>query len=140
MSNLIKNPYQEFQKIPFKHLFGDFLSFSKNGNQCGYIHLNLNEDDVAYYIAADLPGVKGSDINVELDNDRLTISAKRECFHKDQKHHLEECFYGDFGRTIILPSKVDNNQVYANYKDGVLHISIHKIENLTPTKTINIHF
>jgi HSP20 family protein len=139
MSNKKKHSYQELQK-PFHNIFEKFYQFLENGDMYSHIHLNLNEDDVAYYISADLPGVKESDVNVELDQDRLTISAKRECLHKDQKHHIAECFYGDFERTITLPSKVDSDEVYANYKNGVLHISVHKQEKSTTVKKISVHY
>jgi HSP20 family protein len=139
MSNLIQHPYQDLQTHPFKNMFDKFTHFLENGNMYSHIHVNLTEDDRAYYISADLPGVKESDINIELDQERLTISAKREDLHKDQKYHLAECFYGDFERTITLPSNIDGDKkVYAKYQNGVLHISIHKLDKSTTAKKIVI--
>jgi HSP20 family protein len=139
MSHSTKNSYLGFMTNSYKDFFERLPHFSKKGQKCYYIHLNLYEDYLAYHIEADLPGVNESDANVELDDDRLTISAKRVRLSNIEKYSLEECYCGNFERTITLPSKVDSNQVYANYKNGVLHVSINKLVKSIPAKKIKIN-
>ena len=54
-----------------------------------------------------MAGVNENDISIELDKNNLTAKAKREHNHKDKKHHIQECYYGEYQRTITLPDNID---------------------------------
>ena len=78
------------------------------------------------------------DIDIELDQGKLTIKAKREHVNKDKKHHIQERYYGEYQRTISLPDNIDGEKVSAKYKNGVLDISIPKKEKSETVKKISI--
>jgi HSP20 family protein len=85
-------------------------------------------------LPADLPEVKAEDIDVRVENNTLTLSGKRN-FDKDETvkggHRIERS-YGEFVRSIEVPSTVDTEKVAADYKNGVLTISLPKKEAAKP--------
>jgi len=81
-------------------------------------------------ITAEIPGVDKKDIKVNLTNDTLSIKAekKEEKEEKKKNYYYKERSYGGFYRSITLPAEVDPKTAKATYKDGVLQITIDKIE------------
>lgn len=102
-------------------------------------HLNVSETDQSYEVSVDLPGVKPEDIDVELKHGELWISGSRheESEDKGKTWHRVERFHGDFRRVIRLGDDVDAENVDADYKDGVLHVTVPKSET-AQTKKISI--
>ncbi|MFW5800310.1 MAG: Hsp20/alpha crystallin family protein [Spirochaetota bacterium] len=92
--------------------------------------LDITEDDNNIYVNAELPGVKEKDIDVELKDNMLTISGekKEETEEKEKKYHRVERSYGYFQRSVNLSSKVDEDKIKASYKDGILSITLPKVE------------
>jgi HSP20 family protein len=92
--------------------------------------VDIWEDDEAVYMDADLPGFEQKNIDLELRDNVLTISAKRESVkeEKEKDYYRSERQRGSVYRQIELPSSVDNSKVKAKFKDGVLHISLPKLE------------
>ncbi|WP_440994642.1 Hsp20/alpha crystallin family protein [Cysteiniphilum litorale] len=123
-------------------LFDDFFSlpsmFSQHDKYMQSISLDLTEDDNAYHVAADIAGVDEKDINIELDKNLLTVKAKREHKHKDKKHHVQECYYGEYQRTIALPDNIEADKVEAKYQNGVLNINIPKSAKTATVKKIAV--
>ena len=102
--------------------------------------VNEKEDEKAYYVEVDLPGVKKEDINVEVKDNVLTISGERK-FKKEEKdkgYIRTESFFGKFERRFTLPSDADAEKIDAKVEDGVLHITIPKIEEKEGTKKIEV--
>lgn len=91
--------------------------------------VNTREDDKAYYIEVDLPGVKKEDIHVDVSKGSLTISGERK--HKEEvkedSYYKLESFFGKFQRTFTLPDNVDSEAIVAKCENGVLEINIPKI-------------
>jgi len=81
-------------------------------------------------ITAEIPGVDKKDVKVNLTNDTMSIKAekKEEKEEKKRNYYYKERSYGGFYRSITLPSEVDPKTAKATYKDGVLQITIDKIE------------
>lgn len=81
-------------------------------------------------VKADLPGLKKDEIEVSVENDVLTIRGekKEEKEIKEKDYIRSERYYGSFHRSFTLPSGVDAQKVNANYKDGVLEITLPKKE------------
>jgi HSP20 family protein len=79
---------------------------------------------------ADLPGFEQKDIDLKLRDNVLTLSAKRESVkeEKEKDYYRSERRRGSVYRQIELPSSVDNAKVKAKFKDGVLHVSLPKLE------------
>ena len=90
-------------------------------------------------VKADVPGLKTDEIDVSIYNNVLTIKGekKRENEVSDKNYIRSERFYGSFSRSVQLPSEVDQNNVSASYKNGVLELKIPKKEE-AKTKHINI--
>jgi HSP20 family protein len=90
--------------------------------------IDVAEDENSVTVRADLPGLKKNDINLSLDKDVLSIRGEKrsENEEKNKNYHRVERFYGSFERHITLPSTVDETQIKAEYKDGVLSILLPK--------------
>ncbi len=90
--------------------------------------VNTREDDKAYYIHADLPGVAKEDINIDLKDNVIMISGERK--HKEEikekDYYKLESFYGKFQRSFTLPEDADGNAIDASSENGVLNIVIPK--------------
>ena len=104
------------------------------------LKLEISEDDQAYTITAELPGVKKEDIRVSVDGNLDSISAevKRESEQKDGKKLIHsERYYGQVARSFTLDSEVDDTAAQAKYSDGVLEAILPKKQQ-SPTKRITI--
>jgi HSP20 family protein len=84
--------------------------------------------------------VKLSDINLSITEDVLTLSGKRnlEFQISTDDYLIQECFWGDFSRAIVLPDNIDQTRITASFKDGILKITIPKTSNKNKTKLIRI--
>lgn len=102
--------------------------------------LDLYEDKDNVVVRAELPGMKKEDIDVSLHDGCLSISGERKGEEKrqDAEVYRAERFFGRFQRTVTLPTQVANDKVKAQYKDGVLTITLPKAEEAKP-KQIDVH-
>jgi HSP20 family protein len=101
--------------------------------QTGQIAVDIYELDTYYIIRAPIAGVKLSDIDIEVDDKVLTIRGARnpsDTIPQDQ-YYLQECFWGDFERSITLPISIDPKKVKATFsKDAILKVIIPKEEKV----------
>ena len=91
--------------------------------------VDVKETDKAYTVHADIPGVSKDDIQVDLNGDQVSIRAevKREKERKEGEKVLHsERYYGMVSRSFTLPTDVDAQGAIANYKDGVLELTLPK--------------
>jgi HSP20 family protein len=96
------------------------------------IKIDVKEDDKGYTVKADIPGVKKEDIQIDVDNDAVTLRAeakKEKEQKKDEKVVYSERSYGMVSRSFSLPSDVDAKLANAEYKDGVLTLVLPKKSN-----------
>ncbi|MBO8152607.1 MAG: Hsp20/alpha crystallin family protein [Candidatus Marinimicrobia bacterium] len=95
-----------------------------------YPAVDIEEKDKEYYVTVELPGVKKNDVKVAVKDNLLMISGekKSEKEEKGKNYHRSERVFGSFQRTFRLPELVDQDNISAEYKDGVLHITIPKKE------------
>jgi HSP20 family protein len=96
--------------------------------------LDLYEDKDNLYVKVELPGMKREDIDVSLHEGSLSISGERksEQKHEDDEVYRAERFFGRFQRTVTLPTPVAAEKVKAQYKDGILNITLPKTEEAKP--------
>ena len=101
--------------------------------------VDISETDTEYTITGELPGVSKSDVSITVQNGMLTIQGERrhEAEQKGKKYHRVECCYGSFMRSFRVPDDADEGKVKAEFKDGMLNISMPKSER-TKAKTINV--
>jgi HSP20 family protein len=85
-------------------------------------------------INAELPGINKEDIDVRVENNILTIRGKKEQKEevKEEGYFRSERLYGSFSRSFSLPSTVEASRIAAQYRDGVLTLSIPKAEEAKP--------
>jgi len=98
--------------------------------------VELSEDKNNLVVTAELPGLKKEDIDVTLLDGVLTISGERKQERKTEEGgiHRSERYFGRFERTITLPSEVAADAVKADYKDGLLTVTLPKSEAAKPKK------
>jgi HSP20 family protein len=96
--------------------------------------VDLYEDKDNLIAKAELPGMKKEDIEVSLHDGALSISGERRSEQKqeDAQTYRLERFVGRFQRTLTLPSPVDQGKVQAQYKDGILTVTLPKTEEAKP--------
>lgn len=80
----------------------------------------------SFVVRADLPGLNREDVNVEVENDTLTITGERRDEHEEDRdgYYRSERSYGQFYRAIPLPEGVNGEQCEATFKDGVLEVTL----------------
>lgn len=88
--------------------------------------IDIEVKDGNYLVRADLPGMKKSDIHVELKEGYLTLRGERKYEHEENKdnYHRIERTYGTFERSFRVPEGVTEKDIHAKYKDGVLELTI----------------
>jgi HSP20 family protein len=94
--------------------------------------VDIYEDQNSIVLEADLPGMKPEDFKLSIENYKLTLSGERR-FEKDEKgenFHRVERSYGSFTRNFTLPSTVNVDEVNAEFKDGVLRVTLPKREEV----------
>jgi HSP20 family protein len=96
--------------------------------------VDILETEDALVLRADLPDVKPEDIDVRVENNTLTVSGKRNWDAEEtvKGWHRIERSYGEFVRSFQVPPTVNTDQVGADYKNGVLTISLPKKEGAKP--------
>ena len=97
--------------------------------------VNVKEDKDSYIIEVAAPGMAKEDFKVDYENGRLTISSERknESKEKDGKYSRREFSYQSFQRSFTVPENIVNGEkIAASYKEGILHISLPKREEVKP--------
>jgi len=100
--------------------------------------LDVQESKDNYTIRVEVPGLKREDIEVSLENDELTITGERktETPVEGTEVHRQERSYGKFSRVLTLPTAVAADQVKAQYKDGILTVTLAKTEAAKPKQIV----
>ena len=99
--------------------------------------IDVSENEGAYLVKAELPGVAREDLDVTIKDGVLAINAERKKEKKDGKDGRvirEERYYGKFVRSLRLGSDVDESGIEAHYEDGVLNLSLPKTVEVKPRK------
>jgi len=98
--------------------------------------MDLVETDNDFVLRADLPGVAEGDVNIELEDNVLTVSGERKSEHEERKegYYRVERASGRFSRSLTLPEGVDADAIKASFEKGVLEIRIPKPEERKPRK------
>lgn len=105
--------------------------------------IEVKQNDANYKVKVQLPGIKKDNINIELDNDFMTIVAEtqeekeeKKEEEKNERFHTSEFRYGKYVRTISFDQPIKADDAKAKYKDGVLTITIPKQQLETNTKKV----
>jgi HSP20 family protein len=104
------------------------------------IKLDVSEDEKAYHVKAELPGVKKEDIAVDIDGNQVCLSAETRRQIEEKKGETvvhSERFYGKQSRTFTLRQDIDRKAAVAKFADGVLELTLPK-NGATPGQRIAI--
>jgi HSP20 family protein len=107
----------------------------------GELAVDVYQTASAFIIESTIAGVNPEDIDVSLTPESITIKGKREKEEriKTENYIHQECYWGRFSRTIILPQEIDPDKVQASIKNGVLKITLPKL-NKSKIKKIKVKF
>lgn len=137
--------YDPFLASPFDDVFSGFLRPMKWEQQemaPSQIKVDVEENDKAYTVKAEIPGVKKEDISVQIDGNRISIGAEvkkeSDVTGNGGKVLRSERYYGSMTRSFQLGSDVDEAKADAKYADGVLELSLPKKASAA-TKRLAIH-
>ena len=136
MPNLTRfNPLSEIARFdPFRDFEDAFRlprSFMRTMREEPQMKMDVSEDDKAYHVKADIPGVRKEDIKVSIDGDRVSISTE---FRKEKEEKKGETlisserYYGSQFRGFSLQQAVDAAKADAKYENGVLELTLPKRE------------
>ena len=89
-----------------------------------YPAADVYENEVEYTVAVDLPGIDRATLDISVDDNRLSIRGSR--VGQELTQHRGECPRGKFLRTFSVPASVDQKNIRADYKDGVLQVHLPK--------------
>jgi HSP20 family protein len=90
--------------------------------------IDFAEDEKAYHLTAELPGMSEKDVNLTVSGDLLMITGEKrdEKEEKDKNYHYSERRFGSFRRAVQLPQHVDRDKIEATFKNGVLDVMLPK--------------
>ncbi len=96
--------------------------------------VDIFEQDGNIVMKAELPGIDSKDVDIRLENNVLTLRGERKVDSevKRENYHRVERAYGNFTRSFTLPAVVDQEKIKAEYKDGVLRVTLPKREEAKP--------
>ena len=91
--------------------------------------VEVSESDAEFTIVAELPGMQAKDVQVDYEEGTLTIRGERneQRDEKDRRYHVWERSYGTFLRTFTLPVAIDEDNIRAEHKDGLLEVHLPKL-------------
>ena len=103
--------------------------------------VDISEDSKAVYVQAELPGLVKDDVKVSVNEDNILIIKGEKKGKEDQKLtiHRAETYKGEFERRFILPENLNTDEIKAKYENGLLELTIAKIEPPKP-KDVEINF
>ncbi len=124
------SPFKEIEMLEreINKMFNDF--FGNVGVTYEYPLIDMIDTNDAILVYAEIPGINKDDIKVKIHNDVLTISGERKEPELPEKANciIREREFSKFMRSVRLPYPVDVNKVSAEYKDGILKITLPKKE------------
>jgi len=145
--NLVKwNPFRELEEVSnrLNSIFGKLPARVEPAQDMLAMadwmpSVDISETEAGYLIKAEIPEVKKEDVKVTIENGMLTISGERkqEKEEKDKKFHRIERSYGSFVRSFRMPDDAEENTVKADFKDGMLNVTLPKSAK-TESKAVKV--
>ncbi|MFC0877382.1 Hsp20/alpha crystallin family protein [Saccharicrinis sp. FJH2] len=133
------------RRAPFPEFFNDVMENMFNGNEPGTPSYdtplcNVVENKEGFNIEFALPGFSKKEVTIDVDNNVLTVSGKKEENKNETERNYtrREFNYGEFKRSFTLPETVDQDKIKATFSDGILNVEIPKKPELQP-KSLKIN-
>ncbi|MDJ0596109.1 MAG: Hsp20/alpha crystallin family protein [Pleurocapsa sp. MO_226.B13] len=131
MAKLRYNPWQEMNSLQrqLNRLFDDVLvptNWDDFGNFSKIPAAELTQTDDEIHLKLEVPGMSAKDLDIQVMADRVAIAGERKSETKSEENGRtrSEFRYGKFQRVIPLPARIQNNLVTADYKDGILNLTL----------------
>ena len=107
----------------------------------GQLTIDVYQTPDEVVVESTIAGVKPEDLDISITNEAVTIRGKREKTEtiEDENYFYQECYWGKFSRSIILPQEIDADKAVASLKNGILVIRLPKL-NRQKTKKLKIKF
>lgn len=124
----------------FSDILDEFMEDALSWGSGRFVpELNVYETDKAFEVTLALPGISKDDIDISMEGHTLTISGER-TFEEDEsrKYHRVESRFGKFERSLPLPDIIDEDNIRANYENGVLTVTVPKLKEKAGRK-IEVH-
>jgi HSP20 family protein len=146
LATLFNTHRESFGLTPFDNLFDRLIeeSFPQFGKDFGvtftkasYPKVDIIDNPTEVIITAEIPGLKKEDVSVDLENDNIIISGKKKDVVDDKSstYLLKELKHSSFKRAFVLGSNINKDKVTADYTDGILTITLCKVEPEKPKIT-----
>lgn len=138
------DPFRNFRSIQseINRIFDRDMDDSTGQMTAWPMRVDIREDENQIVVKADVPGMEQKNISVNIDNGQLTISGERKFEdeeHKENYHRVERA-YGRFSRSFSLPNTTDTGKISAAYNNGVLEVTLPKLEEAKPRSIqVQIH-
>ncbi len=102
--------------------------------------VDISEDEIAFHIEAEMPGLNKEDISLGVEEDVLTIKGerKKETDEKGKNYHRVERTYGSYSRSFNLGELIDQENIEASFDNGILHVRLPKAQEVRKNKEIAI--
>lgn len=96
--------------------------------------VRISEDKDNFYLNIEMPGIPKEDVKISLENDVLSVSGTKKAQNKTEDTNLimNEIYYGEFCRSFNLSNDIKKDAIDAEFKDGLLHITLPKVEEAKP--------
>jgi HSP20 family protein len=125
-------PFQEMENIrrQMDRMFDELASFNRDFTTTWTPAIELEDTDDNLILRAEIPGIEGKDLDVQVSKEAVSIAGetRHESRTEDRGYFRSEFRYGKFQRTIPLPVPVKNDQVKAEFKNGILTLTLPKVE------------
>jgi len=139
MRTLVRwDPFSEFRSLRHAMDRGMFQFYGptvwRNAEATPTFPVDLSETDGHVVVKAALPGIQPEDVDISVSDGVLTIKGETKSEEKGEteNYHRREIRYGAFSRAITLPSEVDDAKAEAEFRDGVLTVTLPKAEEARP--------
>jgi HSP20 family protein len=135
MNWLVKTkPQRDLVTWSFDSFLDDFFNDSFFNTGMHYPKVDVKEEDKAYIVEAELPGLTEKDIDVKVENNLLTISSKKKEKKEEKKkgYLIKERKESSFSRSFTLPDYTDREKIAAHFKNGLLTLTIPKTKEAEP--------
>ncbi len=139
---LIKYNTNDYRPTSFRSFVDNFFNDDFRGGSVSSFtpRVDIAETEKEFEVQLHVPGVKKDEINIDLNENVLTISGERKFENeKNEKNfHSVESYFGSFKRTFQLPDLVDRDKIDASYQDGILVVKLPKDAKKSAKKQISI--
>ncbi|MDW8018450.1 MAG: Hsp20/alpha crystallin family protein [Chloroherpetonaceae bacterium] len=134
-----RNPFAAIDRM-FDEVFKSTMPSLPSMFDMSSFRVDISEDDKAVHIEEDLPGVKKDDLKVTVEDNILTIRAERKAESTESKknYYRTERVFGSLTRSFTLGENVNAEAIEAHFADGVLKLTLPKVEPVVKAREIAI--